>query len=96
MLTYDISERGNLTIYEYLYRCIKADIIKGRLSLGEKLPSKRKMAQQHQISLKTVENAYEQLLMEGYISAREKSGYYVMEAVMSGVSGKYVFRDGRS
>ncbi len=80
MLTYDISERGNLTIYEYLYRCIKADIIKGRLSLGEKLPSKRKMAQQHQISLKTVENAYEQLLMEGYISAREKSGYYVMEA----------------
>ena len=41
MLTYDISERGNLTIYEYLYRCIKADIIKGRLSLGEKLPSKR-------------------------------------------------------
>lgn len=80
MLTYDISERGNLTIYEYLYRCIKDDIIKGRLSLGEKLPSKRKMAQQHQISLKTVENAYEQLLMEGYISAREKSGYYVMEA----------------
>ena len=72
MLTYDISERGNLTIYEYLYRCIKDDIIKGRLSLGEKLPSKRKMAQQHQISLKTVENAYEQLLMEGYISAREK------------------------
>ena len=64
MLTYDISERGNLTIYEYLYRCIKDDIIKGRLSLGEKLPSKRKMAQQHQISLKTVENAYEQLLME--------------------------------
>ena len=80
MLTYDISERGNMTIYEYLYRCIKDDIIKGRLSLGEKLPSKRKMAQQHQISLKTVENAYEQLLMEGYISAREKSGYYVMEA----------------
>ena len=79
MLTYDISERGNLTIYEYLYRCIKDDIIKGRFSLGEKLPSKRKMAQQHQISLKTVENAYEQLLMEGYISAREKSGYYVME-----------------
>ena len=28
MLTYDISERGNLTIYEYLYRCIKDDIIK--------------------------------------------------------------------
>lgn len=80
MLTYDISERGNLTIYEYLYRCIKDDIIKGRLSFGEKLPPKRKMAQQHQISLKTVENAYEQLLMEGYISAREKSGYYVMEA----------------
>ena len=56
MLTYDISERGNLTIYEYLYRCIKDDIIKGRLSFGEKLPSKRKMAQQHQI--RTLMNSF--------------------------------------
>ena len=79
MLTYDLSEKGNLAIYEYLYQCIKEDIINGRLAGGAKLPSKRKMAQQHQVSLKTVENAYEQLLLEGYITAKEKQGYFVME-----------------
>lgn len=79
MLTYDLSKRGKLTMYEYLYQCIKADIIAGRLSCSQKLPSKRKLAQQHGISLKTVENAYEQLALEGYIHSWEKSGYYVME-----------------
>lgn len=80
MLTYDLSERGNKTLYEYLYQCIREDIQKGRLKAGEKLPSKRKLAQQHQISLKTVENAYEQLMLEGYINGQEKRGYFVMES----------------
>jgi GntR family transcriptional regulator/MocR family aminotransferase len=77
MLTYDIEKRGKLTIYEYLYRCIKKDILEGTLESGYKLPSKREFAKHHQISLKTVENTYEQLLTEGYIYSEEKRGYYV-------------------
>ena len=77
MLTYDLEQRGDNTIYEYLYRCIKLDILDGTLTAGSKLPSKRKFAKHHQVSLKTIENAYEQLLTEGYIYSEEKRGYFV-------------------
>lgn len=78
MLTYDLSQKEDYSIYEYLYRCIKKDILDGVLQANEKLPSKREFAKHHQISLKTVENTYEQLLTEGYIYAEEKRGYFVM------------------
>ncbi len=76
MLTYDLSNRGNKTMYEYLYECIREDIMQGRITENEKLPSKRMLAKQHNISLKTVENAYEQLLLEGYLYTKERSGYF--------------------
>lgn len=79
MLTYNFEERGDLTLYEYLYKCIKDDIISGKIKTGEKLPSKRNMAKNHDISVITVENAYAQLLVEGYIYAVEKKGYYANE-----------------
>ena len=41
MLTYDLTARGRKTMYEYLYEAMKADILSGRLTAGEKLPSKR-------------------------------------------------------
>ncbi len=72
---------GTRTIlYEQLYSDIKQDIISGRLAEGAKLPSKRAQAERLGISVVTVENAYAQLLAEGYISARERSGYYVCAA----------------
>lgn len=77
MLTYDLTQRGALAMYEYLYQCIKQDILEGVLAGNSKLPSKRELAKHQKISLKTVENAYEQLLAEGYIYAEEKRGYYV-------------------
>ncbi len=79
MLTYDISLKGNLTMYEFLYNCIKDDILSGKIKEGDKLPSKREFASWHQISIKTVENTYEQLMMEGFILSKEKSGYYVQK-----------------
>lgn len=76
MLTYDFSKRGKKSMYEYLYECVRQDILEGRIRQGEKLPSKRELAAHHQISVKTVENAYEQLLVEGFLHSREKSGYF--------------------
>ena len=49
MLTYDLSDvKGSL--YQYLYECIKADILKGKLVSNEKMPSKRSLAQSFQMS----------------------------------------------
>ena len=77
MLTYEIHMRGKTPIYEYLYQCIRRDILTGELKAGEKLPSKRSLAAHLDISVVTVENAYSQLVLEGYIYSVECSGYYV-------------------
>ena len=86
---YDVEKRGDKPIYEYLYMCIRDDIVSGRIKGGEKLLSKRRLAQQEGVALITVENAYAQLLVEGYIESRERSGYYaVMDAGrFAGASG---------
>lgn len=77
MLTYSFDKRGDQSLYEYLYDCMKADIVHGVLAPNEKLPSKRTFAANHGISIVTVENAYGQLMAEGYIYSRPKSGFYV-------------------
>lgn len=76
MLTYDMQKRGDAPLYVYLYQCIKDDLTAGRIKAGDKLPSKRSLAEHLKISVITVQNAYEQLAAEGYIYSREKSGYY--------------------
>ncbi len=77
MLTYTFEKSGGISLYEQLYRHIKSDILSGRLTEGEKLPSKRTLATHLEISVITVKNAYEQLAAEGYIYGVEKKGYYV-------------------
>ncbi len=79
MLTYDFENKGKQSLYEYLYNCIKKDILSGKIKAGEKLPSKREMARNHNISVITVENAYAQLIVEGYIFTQEKKGYFASE-----------------
>ena len=80
MLTYELKKSPGVPLYEALYRCIRGDILSGGLKPGEKLPSKRALAQHLEVSKITVETAYNQLLAEGYICSREKVGYFV-EAV---------------
>lgn len=71
--------------YEYLYReiyeKIKNKILKNKINEGDKLPSKRNLADQLGVSVNTITSAYEQLLVEGYIYTIERSGYFVEEIV---------------
>lgn len=77
MLTYSFENIGDCSMYEHLYRCIQADIRSGLLSANEKLPSKRSFARHLGVSVITVENAYAQLLAEGYIYSLPKRGFFV-------------------
>lgn len=78
MLIYDFEKREKQSKYEYLYQCLKSDILNGKIAEGDKMPSKRELATANNISIKTVMNAYDQLIMEGYLASRERSGYYVV------------------
>lgn len=77
MLTYSLKKSPGIPLYEALYRCIRGDILSGALAPGEKLPSKRALAQNLEVSKITVETAYGQLLSEGYIRSAERQGYFV-------------------
>lgn len=76
MAVYDLKKEKGAPIYYLLYKSIKADIESGKIKGGEKLPSKRRLAEDLGISAVTVENAYYQLLAEGYIYSVSRSGYY--------------------
>ena len=80
MLTYELKKQPGVPLYEALYRCVREDILTGRIAPGQKLPSKRALAQHLEVSNITVEGAYDQLLAEGYIRSRERVGYFA-EAV---------------
>lgn len=70
-------EYDNKYIYQQIYESIKQQILQRVLKVNEKLPSKRQLATQLQVSVNSVTLAYEQLLVEGYIYTIERSGYFV-------------------
>lgn len=76
MRTYVLDPEAKTPLYEQLYRALKEDILSGVISGGEKLPSKRALAEHLSVSRITVENAYNQLLAEGYLTSRPRSGFY--------------------
>ena len=76
MRTYALENRGRAPLYEYLYRCIRGDILDGTLTAGERLPSKRALAEHLHISVMTVEGAYQQLEAEGYVSSVPGKGSF--------------------
>ncbi len=80
MVTYDMDARGDLPKYEYLYRCIREDVLRGALAGGERMPSKRVLARHLSVSVGTVEQAYDLLVSEGYLESRPGSGFFVCES----------------
>lgn len=82
MLTYMLDASARTPLYEQLYRLIRRDITTGVLKGGERLPSKRRLAEHLEISRITVETAYSQLLAEGYITAEPRRGYFVQQALI--------------
>ncbi len=78
MLTYILDKKKGSPLYLQLYDCIRKDILQGRIEGGERLPSKRSLAEHLGISKISVEAAYAQLLSEGYIISRERSGYFAV------------------
>lgn len=64
-------------VYIQLYEKIRNDIVHGVFADGTKFLSKRVVADRYGISLVTVEHALALLCDEGYLTAKERSGYYV-------------------
>ena len=83
MLTYEIDKTSIEPLYVQIYKKIKNSIECGTIKSGVKLPSKRSFAAQLGLSIITVENAYNQLIAEGYIRSVPKKGYFAETVVKS-------------
>lgn len=79
MLTPSFTASGGIPLYEQLYRHIRSCIESGELVGNDRLPSRRNLAEHARISPFTVENAYRQLLAEGYVYTVPKKGYFVCD-----------------
>ena len=66
-------------LYIQLYEYIKTEITSGLLKPDTKLPSIREASSTLKLSKTTVENAYSQLVAEGYIDNYPKKGYFVCD-----------------
>jgi GntR family transcriptional regulator/MocR family aminotransferase len=63
-----------------------AAILDGQLARDEPIPSTRKMAKSLGVSRNTVVLAYQGLLDDGYLAARERSGYYVADKALDTIA----------
>ena len=75
----DLNNSDKEFLYIQLYEAIRDDILSGAMSAGEKLPSLRSLSSELGISVTTTGQAYDQLLVEGYIFSKPQSGYYVAQ-----------------
>jgi len=77
-MKYAIDNKMKQSAYIQLYKQLRDDIVSFVYKHGDKLPSKRLLADETKTSVITVEHAYEILCDEGYIEARQRSGYFVI------------------
>ena len=72
-----LNSKDQTPIYLQLYKYIKEEILSGNMPPESKLPSIRSLAIALKLSKNTIEAAYEQLVAEGYVKPRNRSGLYV-------------------
>ena len=72
-----ISQTNGIPIYKQIADAFRTDILAGKYSQGDYLPSIRELAKDLRISVITTMKAYEQLELDGLITASQGKGYYV-------------------
>ena len=78
-LTTALDVASGVPLYEQLYRSLAAEMRTGAVPAGTRMPGKRRLAAELSVSVNTVDTAYQMLAAEGYLEARERSGFYVQE-----------------
>jgi len=74
---YVLSQDTQVPLYVQLYDQIRADVLSGKLPSHSRPPSVRELSVELSASRNTVENAYQELLAEGYLYSKPRSGFFV-------------------
>lgn len=79
MLLFSVNREGKKTLMQQVYEQIRESILKQEFKAGERIPSSRELATNIGVSRNVVLEAYDQLIIEGYLEVRPQSGTYVSE-----------------
>ena len=83
-LHFDLDPAGKTPLYLQISQTLADMIRRGQIPAGSRLPSKRSLMAALGVSQTTVEAALADLLAEGYIESRPKSGYYAAQTAPAG------------
>ena len=75
----NLTDLSSEPLQSQISRQIRAKILAGELAAGTDLPSIRKFAGQHKVSVITVQRAYENLELQSLIHSRRGKGFFVSE-----------------
>ena len=76
-----------LSLQSQIRQKLVEGILNGSFPSTSKLPSSRKLAEQLEVARNTVVLAYEQLIEEGYLESRQRSGIFVSDHILDGHVG---------
>jgi GntR family transcriptional regulator len=75
----NLTDLSDEPLQSQIARQIRAKILAGELSAGDSLPSIRALAREQQVSVITVQRAYENLIRDNLIHSRRGKGFFVSE-----------------
>ena len=78
-----VSNKASCPLYEQIVSQIKMQIMSGELKAGEALPSIRSLAKSLQISVLTVQKAYDILQEDGFIETTAGKGCKKIEGCLN-------------
>ena len=81
--------RSKIPIYEQIITQVKQQILSGKLQDGDAIPSMRALAKTLNVSVITVQKAYDELQRDGYIDALVGRGTFVRAPDMDGIQREY-------
>ncbi|HSS06899.1 MAG TPA: winged helix-turn-helix domain-containing protein, partial [Rhodanobacteraceae bacterium] len=86
--TIKLPARDSRRLLQALHTQLRAAILDGRLRPGLRLPSTRRLASTYGLSRNTAVAAYDLLMSEGYVVARQGSGAFVASMLRRSVESK--------
>ncbi|NIP46098.1 MAG: aminotransferase class I/II-fold pyridoxal phosphate-dependent enzyme [Gammaproteobacteria bacterium] len=81
---FHLSPESGTSLQSQLREMMVRAILGGHILPGSAVPSCRQLAKQLGVARNTVVLAYQHLVDEGYLVARERSGYYVNQDILAG------------
>jgi GntR family transcriptional regulator / MocR family aminotransferase len=77
LYAFEVDRAGDVPVFRQIYLQLRSAILSGALRPGTKLPSTRGLAARLGVSRSAVVSGFEQLLAEGYASAKKGAGTYI-------------------